>query len=402
MDSLLFLHSLQSSSMFLFLLPLLLACIIFWLHCRQKLPHPPGPRGCPIIRNMGNMLGVVSFKWVGLHVIAVSTPDMAQEVLQVQDSVFCKRQANVAITHLTYNRADMAFTNYGPFWRQMTKICVVKLFGRKGAESWASVREEVDSMVRAVKEKTVHQAAFGSFSHEGQDEFMKILQEFSKLFGAFNIAVFFPWLGWILAQDFNKRLARAYMVDELMGFYSQDDEKNGFHDSQSTMKLTIDNVKAVIMLMKSPEELKKVQQELTDVIGLNRVGNESDLQNLTYLKCVLKETLCLHQPIPLLLHETAEDSVVAGMQPGLYALKMSVAHLLHCFKWEFPDGMKASELDMNGVFGLTASRATRLVAVPTYRLNCPFEVKEIMDVNRDILMYHMWTNDDREYICNRV
>ena len=60
-----------------------------------------------------------------------------------------------------------------------------------------------------------------------------------------------------------------------------------------------------------------------------------------------------------------------GMQLGLYALEMAVAHLLHCFTWELPDGMKPSELDMSDVFGLTAPRATRLVAVPSPRLLCP-------------------------------
>ncbi|EPS73805.1 hypothetical protein M569_00952, partial [Genlisea aurea] len=133
----------------------------------------------------------------------------------------------------------------------------------------------------------------------------------------------------------------------------------------------------------------------------------------------------LHPPIPLLLHETAEDATVSGyhipagsrvminayaigrdptawedpnefkpsrflregnfeyipfgsgrrscpgMQLGLYALEMSVAHLLHCFTWGLPDGMKPSELDMSDMLGLTAPRAARLVAIPTPRLLCP-------------------------------
>lgn len=311
--------SLQSPSMLLYLLPLLVAFMIFLLHSRRKLPYPPGPRGYPIIGNMGIMdqlthrgLASLAKRYGGIfhlqmgtvHFMVVSTPELAQEILQEQDSAFCNRPANVAMTYLSYNRADMAFANYGPVWRQLRKICVMKLFSRKRAESWASVREEVDSMIRALMEKTASQvnigelvfaltrnityrAAFGSFSHEGQDEFMKILQEFSKLFGAFNIADFFPWLGWIHAQDFNKRLVRARqsldrfidtiidehmekkqrdkhdskdengveiekdMVDELMAFYRQEDQENGLYDSQSTIKLTRDNIKAIIMVLYS-------------------------------------------------------------------------------------------------------------------------------------------------------
>lgn len=44
----------------------------------------------------------------------------------------------------------MAFAHYGPFWRQMRKVCVMKVFSRKRAESWASVRDEVDKMIRSV------------------------------------------------------------------------------------------------------------------------------------------------------------------------------------------------------------------------------------------------------------
>lgn len=189
---------------------------------------------------------------------------------------------------------------------------------------------------------------------------------------------------------------------------------------------------AMAELIKSPEDLKKVQQELNDVVGLTRKVEEADFEKLTYLRCCLKEVLRLHPPIPLLLHETAEEAAVAGyhipaksrvminawaigrdesawedadsfnpsrflkdgvpdykgsnfefipfgsgrrscpgMQLGLYALEVAVVHLLHCFTWELPDGMKPHELDMNDVFGLTAPRATRLSAVPTPRLLCP-------------------------------
>lgn len=251
-----------------------------------------------------NYGGLLHLRMGVLHVVAVSTPDMAREVLQVQDGVFSNRPANVAISYLTYDRADMAFANYGPFWRQMRKICVIKLFSRKRAESWASVREEVDDTVRAVAAKVdspvnigelvfaltrniTYRAAFGSSSHEGQDEFVNILQEFSKLFGAFNIADFFPWLGWIHAREFNRRMERAResldvfidkiinehvekkkkkkttssvdpdadydMVDELLAFLPDDDDispEKQTENLQSTFKLTRDNIKALVMVGK--------------------------------------------------------------------------------------------------------------------------------------------------------
>lgn len=70
---------------------------------------------------------------------------------------------------------------------------------------------------------------------------------------------------------------------------------------------------AVAELMKSPEELRKVQGELSQVVGLNRKVHENDLDKLPYyLKCAIKETLRLHPPIPLLPHETVDDCEIAG------------------------------------------------------------------------------------------
>jgi len=301
-------------STLIFLLISLATYVVFSLGLhRKKLPYPPGPKGLPIIGNMLMMdqlshhgLARLAEKYGGfchlqmgaIHIVAVSSPEMAREVLQAQDNVFANRPANIAITYLTYDRADMAFANYGPFWRQMRKICVMKLFSRKRAESWASVREEVEATTKTIASKSgspinlgelvfsltrsiTFKAAFGSNLKKGQEEFMGILQEFSKLFGAFDIAEFIPWLGWFNGQDFNKRLANARkaldvfideiiddhvtkrknnmenkdieneadvdMVDELMAFL---DESNGdaVEISQSALKLTRDNIKALIMV----------------------------------------------------------------------------------------------------------------------------------------------------------
>lgn len=309
-----FLQNLQP--MFPIMTLLLIAPLLFFflLSRFRRKPYPPGPRGWPLIGNMLMMDklthrglarlankygGLVHLRMGFLHMVTVSTPDMARQVLQLQDNIFSNRPATIAISYLTYDRADMAFANYGPFWRQMRKISVMKLFSRKRAESWDSVRDEVDDMLRVVASNTglavnigelvfgltrniIYRAAFGSSSHEGQDDFIKILQEFSKLFGAFNICDFVPGLSWADPQGFTNRLVKARasldgfidsiidehidkknsnmmnsncddgntdMVDELLAFYSEDKAKvNESDDLHSSIKLTRDNIKAIIMV----------------------------------------------------------------------------------------------------------------------------------------------------------
>lgn len=200
---------------------------------------------------------------------------------------------------MTYDCADMAFADYGPFWRQMRKLCVMKLFSRKRAESWQSIRDEVDTTIRKVTGCTgtavnigelvfeltrdiIYRAAFGTSAVQGQDEFIRILQEFSKLFGAFNIADFIPTLGWIDPQGLNNKLVKARqsldkfidtiidehiqkkdnrilsnvkndeadtdMVDELLEFYNEDATINESDDVQNAIKLNRHNIKAIIMV----------------------------------------------------------------------------------------------------------------------------------------------------------
>ncbi|CAL2255129.1 unnamed protein product [Prunus armeniaca] len=64
-------------------------------------------------------------------------------------------------------------------------------------------------------------------------------------------------------------------------------------------------------LMRHPKAMKKIQKELENVVGLDRMVEESDLEKLEYLNMVLKETLRLHPVAPLLLpHAAIKDCTV--------------------------------------------------------------------------------------------
>nr|BAJ95312.1 predicted protein [Hordeum vulgare subsp. vulgare] len=359
-------------------------------------PLPPGPYPLPIVGNMFTMdqdqlthrgLAALAKQYGSIfhirlgkvHAIVLSTPEYAQEVLQAQDVAFSNRPATIAAIYLTYDRADMAFAHYGPFWRQMRKLCVMKLFSRRRAGTWLAVRDESAALVRAVARQTgesvnlgelifnltknvTFRAAFGADAAGDagkRDEFIAIMQEFSHLFAAFSLGDFIPWLSWAdQGTNVRARAARAAldefidkiidehvergknpddvdadMVDDMLAFLSEAKPKEADGDDlQNTLRLTRDNIKAMIMdvmfggtetvasgiewamaeMMQSPNELRRLQEELADVVGLDRNVDESDLDKLPFLKCVIKETLRLHPPIPILHHENAKDCVVGG------------------------------------------------------------------------------------------
>ncbi|KAG1334313.1 putative Cytochrome P450 84A1 [Cocos nucifera] len=182
----------------------------------------PGSRPLPINGNLLMMdqlthrsLAKLADKYSGvchvrvgfLDAFAISTPDMARQVVQVQDRVFSNHPTTIAITYLTYDRADVAFA-------------------RTPIESWASIRDEADchpphhrwSHKRARLQPHQQHHLPGGVD---QKEFIRILQEFSKFFGAFNIGDFIPWLSWMDVQGMNERLKVArqaldWLIDKII------------------------------------------------------------------------------------------------------------------------------------------------------------------------------------------
>ncbi|KAM3289093.1 hypothetical protein P3S67_017380 [Capsicum chacoense] len=66
-------------------------------------------------------------------------------------------------------------------------------------------------------------------------------------------------------------------------------------------------------LLNHRDAMKKVQEEPGTNVGRNRWVEESDIKDLVYFQAVVKETLRLYPPAPLLApHESVEDCIVQG------------------------------------------------------------------------------------------
>jgi cytochrome P450 len=179
-------------------------------------------------------------------------------------------------------------------------------------------------------------------------------------------------------------------------------------------------------LMKNPRVREKTQVELRQTFKEKELISETDLEELVYLKLVVKETLRLHPPSPLLVpRECTELTIIdgyeipkktmvlinawaigrdpqcwndaesfiperfegnlidfkgsnfeyipfgagrrmcPGMTFGLASVMFPVALLLYHFNWELPNKMKFEDLDMIEDFGLTVGRKNELCLIPT-------------------------------------
>ena len=66
---------------------------------------------------------------------------------------------------------------------------------------------------------------------------------------------------------------------------------------------------AMAQLLRHPEKMEKVRNELAGCLGSSEFVKESDLENLPYLDAVVTETLRLHPAVPLIPREVAADGV---------------------------------------------------------------------------------------------
>lgn len=71
---------------------------------------------------------------------------------------------------------------------------------------------------------------------------------------------------------------------------------------------------AMAEVLRKPEIMKKAKAEVEEVIGKGKAIQEKDVSCLPYLRCIVKETMRLHPPVPFLIPRRVEHDVeVSGL-----------------------------------------------------------------------------------------
>ncbi|XP_020213364.1 cytochrome P450 71A1 [Cajanus cajan] len=304
--------------------------------------------------------------------LVVSSADVANEIMRTHDVVFSNRPQPTAARIFLYGCNDVGFAPYGEEWRQKKKTCVVELFSVKKVRSFWSVREEVvaelvegireargsgekarvnlSEMLIAASNNIVSRCVLGRKCDDAQGGGFGVLgRKIMRLFTAFSVGDFFPSLAWVdsltgLVPEMKATFLEVdAFFDEVIKEHESRKTKN--HESDAVdfvgtllqlqqngrldFQLNRDNLKAILMdmiiggsdttstnlewaiaeLLKNPNTMKKAQEEVRRVVGINSRVDENCVNQMNYLKCVVKETMRLHPPVPLLLARETASSV---------------------------------------------------------------------------------------------
>ncbi|CDP21079.1 unnamed protein product [Coffea canephora] len=107
---------------------------------------------------------------------------------------------------------------------------------------------------------------------------------------------------------------------------------------------------ALCLLLNHPEVLEKSRAELDAQIGTDRLVDEHDLSNLSYLHNIILETLRLYPTAPMLLpHESSVDCKIGGYNIPRGTILLVNAWAIHRDPnvWDDPTSFKISEEEID-------------------------------------------------------
>ncbi|KAJ7961691.1 Cytochrome P450 family protein [Quillaja saponaria] len=210
-----------------------------------------------------------------------------------------------------------AFAPYGSYWRDLRKIVTLELLSNRRIQLLSHVR--VSEVGASIKE--LYKRWTGSSSHfqvelnqwfekEGR-RCLSAIKEFIHLLGKFVPSDAIPGIGWLDLGGYEKAMKKTakdldYILSECHNLGYDCRRHRYQHVYPYVVNISIE-------LLNNFHVLTKAQEELDVHVGKDRFVKESDLGKLVYIPAIIKETLRLHSPAPLLLpHEFTEDCIIAG------------------------------------------------------------------------------------------
>ncbi|GJN24735.1 hypothetical protein PR202_gb12493 [Eleusine coracana subsp. coracana] len=343
-------------------LPLIGSLHHFLLSSFRDLPHRA-------MREMSKTYGPLMLLRLGtVPMLVVSSAEAAKEILKIHDLTFCSRPMSPTRDIISRGGQGLIFCPYNERWRELRKICMLELLNQRRVLQFRSVREdEVARLVRAISSEcssgqpinlseklnclvsdiTVRITTGDRLDH--RDEFLREVDNASRLGTGFSMVDSYPssrlvrWLS-TTTRDLERCQRNIYRIIESIirerataSAVARDNDILSVllrlqKDSATQFTLTNEIIAAFILdifaagsdtasvtlewafseLIKNPRVLHKAQSEVRDVFKGQHTVTEDNLDKLSYLHLVIKETLRLHPPATFFLRECRETCRIIG------------------------------------------------------------------------------------------
>ncbi|XP_006647335.2 ent-isokaurene C2/C3-hydroxylase-like [Oryza brachyantha] len=445
------------------------------------------------LRSLSEKHGPLMQLWLGeVPAVVASTPEAAQEILRNQDVKFSDRNVSTTVAAISFNASDIFFSPYSERWRHLRRIFTQELLTTPRVRSFQGIREdEVGRLLRQVAASAdagvpvnltdrigelvndiVVRCSIGSRC-KYRDEFLDAMNTVKTQLVWLTLGDLFPSskLARMLSSAPRKGLASRKTMERIIGEIVEEHKdqmddpaqaagKDSFVDvlirlqKEGGTPIPITNEVIVVLLfdmfsgggetsstvlvwimaelMRSPRVMAKVQAEVRQALQGKATVTEDDIAGLKYLKMVIKETLRLHSPAPLLVphrcreackvmgYDVLEGSCVfvnvwamgrdpkywedaeefkperfqntdidykgndfmflpfgagrricPGINLGVANMELPLASLLYHFDWKLPNQMAPKDLDMQETPGMVAAKLTNLDIIPVTHVAPP-------------------------------
>ncbi|XLS94895.1 hypothetical protein HN51_070903, partial [Arachis hypogaea] len=216
-----------------FILFILSTTILFRKLSQQKQkepPPPPGPPAWPVVGHLHMLSGelphriietlskkhgpIMSLRLGQVPTVVISSPELFELFLKKHDTVFASRPHLEASKYFSYGYKGMIYSEYGPYWRNMRKVCTLQLLTASKVESFAPLRKlelgkavktvakaaedgkvvNLSEVVHSVIEDVVYKMVLGC-NKDDKFDLKELIHEMVILAGKFNVTDCVPWLG---------------------------------------------------------------------------------------------------------------------------------------------------------------------------------------------------------------
>ncbi|WJX52017.1 hypothetical protein P8452_38167 [Trifolium repens] len=306
--------------------------------------------------------------------VVASTPDLFKLFLQTHEaSSFNTRFQTSAIRRLTYDNS-VAMVPFGPYWKFIRKLIMNDLLNATTINKLRPLRsKEIRKFLKVMAQSAETQQPLNvteellkwtnntiSTMMLGEaEEVRDIARDVLKIFGEYSIMDFIgPLKIFKKFGNYEQRIdaifnkydpiiekvikKRQEIVNKRRSGEIQEGEEESVvfldtlleyaQDETMEIKITKEQIKGLVVdffsagtdstavatewtlaeLINNPSVLKKAREEIESVVGKDRLVDESDVQNLPYIRAIVKEAFRLHPPLPVVKRKCTQECEIDG------------------------------------------------------------------------------------------